>query len=75
MRIIISMKIINCNNWSPRNKSNIPIPITDPSVDLLRLLIKLYFTYSLGRFVYYRLEELVRYSFLNREDDYFNESD
>ena len=75
MRIIISMKIINCNNWSPRNKSNILIPITDPSVDLLRLLIKLYFTYSLRRFVYYRLEELVRYSFLNREDDYFNESD
>ena len=69
MRIIISMKIINCNNWSPRNKSNIPIPITDPSVDLLGLLIKLY-----GR-VYYRLENLVTYSFLNREDDYFNESD
>ncbi|AGR48706.1 hypothetical protein AVV41_gp141 [Microcystis phage MaMV-DC] len=69
------MKIINCNNWSPRNKSNIVIPITDPSVDLLRLLIKLYFTYSLGRFVYYRLENLVTYSFLNREDDYFNESD
>ena len=60
MRIIISMKIINCNNWSPRNKSN---------------LIKLYFTYSLGRFVYYRLENLVTYGFLNREDDYFNESD
>jgi len=75
MRIIILMKIINCSNWSPRNKSNILIPITDPSVDLLRLLIKLYFTYSLGRFVYYRLEELVTYSFLNREDDYFNESD
>ena len=69
MRIIISMKIINCNNWSPRNKSNIPIPITDPSVDLLGLLIKLY-----GR-VYYRLENLVTYGFLNREDDYFNESD
>ena len=63
------MKIINSNNWSPRNKSNIPIPITDPSVDLLGLLIKLY-----GR-VYYRLENLVTYSFLNREDDYFNESD
>ena len=75
MRIIILMKIINCSNWSPRNKSNIPIPITDPSVDLLRLLIKLYFTHSLGRFVYYRLENLVTYGFLNREDDYFNESD
>lgn len=74
MRIIISMKIINCNNWSPRNKSNIVIPITDPSVDLLRLLIKLYFTHSLGRFVYYRLENLVTYGFLI-EDDYFNESD
>ena len=67
------MKIINSNNWSPRNKSNIPIPITDPSVDLLGL--KLYFTYSLGRFVYYGLENLVTYGFLNREDDYFNESD
>ena len=63
------MKIINSNNWSPRNKSNIPIPITDPSVDLLGLLIKLY-----GR-VYYRLENLVTCGFLNREDDYFNESD
>jgi hypothetical protein len=68
------MKIINCNNWAPRNALNIPIPITDPPVDL-RSLTKLYFAYSSRNFVYYRLGELVLYSFLNREDDYFNEND
>ncbi len=38
MRMIISMKIINCSKWAPRNRLNIPIPITDPSVDLQVLL-------------------------------------
>jgi hypothetical protein len=27
MRMIISMKMINSNNWAPRNKLNIPRPI------------------------------------------------
>jgi hypothetical protein len=71
------MKIINCNDWAPRNNLNtlVPIPITNLPVDLHRLLIKLYFVYSPGRLFYYRLVELVTYSFLNREDYYFNESD
>ncbi len=71
------MKIINCNDWAPRNNLNtlVPIPITDLPVDLYRLLIKLYFAYSPGRLFYYRLVELVIYSFLNRENDYFNEND
>ena len=38
--MVISMKMVNCNDWSPhsnndwtpRNKSNIPIPITDPPI-------------------------------------------
>jgi hypothetical protein len=72
------MKMINCNDWAPRNNLNtlvpIPIPITNLPVDLRRLLIKLYFAYSPGRLFYYRLVELVIYSFLNREDDYFNEN-
>jgi hypothetical protein len=71
---IISMKMID--NWAPRNKSNIPVPTTDPPVDLHGLLSEFYFAYSPGRLAwfYYRLVELVIYSFLNREDDYFNEN-
>ena len=75
------MKIINCNNWAPRNALNIPIPITDPPVDLQGLLGKLYFAYSPGRLAwfYYRLGEFVIYHFLNETlslgGDYFNESD
>jgi hypothetical protein len=72
------MKMIDFNNWTPRNNLNtlvpIPIPITNLPVDLRRLLIKVFFAYSPGRLVYYRLIELVTYSFLNREDDYFNEN-
>jgi hypothetical protein len=57
MRTITLMKMINCNNWAPRNNLNIPIPITDPSVDLQGLLGKLYFACSPGRLAwfYYRL--------------------
>ena len=40
------MKIINCNNWIPRNQLNIPIPITDPPSDLQKLLGKLYFSWD-----------------------------
>jgi hypothetical protein len=68
------MKMIDCNDWTPRNNLNMPIPITDLPADLRRLLIKVFFAYSPGRLVYYRLIELVTYSFLNREDDYFNEN-
>jgi hypothetical protein len=79
--MIISMKIINCNDWAPRNHLNIPIPITDPPIDLQGLLGKLYFAYSPGRLAwfYYRLGEFVIYHFLNETlslgGDYFNESD
>lgn len=61
------MKMINCNNWTQRNRLNIPIPTTDPPVDLQGLLGKLYFAYSPGRLAwfYYRLGEFVIYSFLN----------
>jgi hypothetical protein len=44
MRTVISMKKINSYNWTPRNQLNIPIPITDPPVDVEKLLGKLYFT-------------------------------
>ena len=63
MRIIISMKIINCNNWAPHNKLNISIPITDPPVDLW-----VYFAYSREvAWFYYRLGrgQFGIYSFLN----------
>jgi hypothetical protein len=63
------MRIID--DWAPR----MPISITDLPVDLDRSLTKLYFAYSPRNLVYYRLGELVIYSFLNREDDYFNEND
>jgi hypothetical protein len=62
------MKMINSNNWAPRNplKLNIPIPITDPPVDLHGLLSKLYFTYSPGRLAwfYYRLGEYVIFYYI-----------
>ena len=66
------MKMIKRNNWAQRNRLNISIPITDSPIDLHELI-----AYSPGRlsWFYYRLGELVIYSFLNREDDYFNESD
>ncbi|BAF36233.1 hypothetical protein [Microcystis phage LMM01] len=69
MRMIISMKIINCNDWTPRNNMN--IPITDPPVDL-----QMYFAYSPGRLAwfYYKLAEFGIYGFLYK-GDYFNESD
>ena len=59
------------DDWAPR----MPISITDLPVDLDRSLTKLYFAYSPRNLVYYRLVVLVIYSFLNRENDYFNESD
>jgi hypothetical protein len=59
------MKIINCNNWTPRHKLNLPmisIPITDPPVDL-----QVYFAYSREvAWFYYRMEEFGIYGFLNR---------
>ena len=59
------------DDWAPR----MPISITDLPVDLDRSLTKLYFAYSPRNLVYYRLVVLVIYSFLNRENVYFNESD
>jgi hypothetical protein len=59
------MKIIDCNDWTSRNIFNMSIPITDPPVDLQGLLV----AYSPGGLL------VVIYSFLNREDDYFNEDD
>jgi hypothetical protein len=63
------MKIINCNNWAPRNQLDIPIPITDPPVRV----------YNYGWLVnidlfYYILERVVSYNILD-EDGYFNEDD
>lgn len=71
------MKMIDFNNWTRLNNLNTPVPkpITDLPVNLHGLLIKVFFAYSPGRLVYYRLIELVTYSFLNGEDDYFNEND
>ena len=61
------MKIINCNNWSLRNRLNIPVHITDPTVDLLGLLGKLFFAYNPGglAWFYYRMGEFGIYGFLN----------
>jgi hypothetical protein len=33
------MKIIDCNNWAPHNKSNIPIAITDPLINAKGLFV------------------------------------
>ncbi len=73
------MKMIDFNNWVLLNDLDTPIPkpITDLPVNLHRLLSQLYFAYGLGKLAwfYYRLGELVLYSFLNGEDNYFNEND
>jgi hypothetical protein len=73
------MKMIDFNNWTRLNNLGTPVPkpITDLPVNLHGLLSQLYFVYSLGRLAwfYYRLRELVLYSFLNGGDDYFNEDD
>jgi hypothetical protein len=63
------MKIINCNNWAPRNQLDILIPITDPPVRV----------YNYGWLVnidlfYYILERVASYNILD-EDGYFNEDD
>jgi len=72
------MKMIDFNDWTRLDKLGTPVPkpITDLPVNLHGLLSQLYF-YDLGRLAwfYYRLGELVLYSFLNGEDDYFNEDD
>lgn len=87
--MVISMKMINCNDWvphsnndwTPRNKLNIPIPITNPPIlpngDNLYYLW-FYRYYRLSKFsslihlFYHKLEHL--YSILD-EDDYFDEDD
>jgi hypothetical protein len=59
------MKMINCNNWAPhsnndwtpRNKLNIPIPITDPPIlpngdNLYYLWFYRYYHESMGLGVY-----------------------
>lgn len=82
---IISMKIINCNNWAPRNKLNILISITDLPADLHGLSIcyegMWLITYipELDRFYgsinlfHHRLEDVL-YNILNK-GGYFNEMD
>ena len=73
------MKMIDFNDWTQLNNLGTPVPkpITDLPVNLHGLLSQLYFVYGLGRLAwfYYRLGGPVIYSFLNREDDYFNEND
>ena len=68
MRMIISMKIINCNNWAPRNRK-------------YYLWSYRYYYESMGdvyipelnelHVFYYKLAHLL-YDFLD-EEDYFNE--
>ena len=71
------MKMIDFNDWTQLNNLGTPVPkpITDLPVDLHGLLSEFYFAYSPGRLAwfYYRLVELVIYSFINGEDDYFDE--
>jgi hypothetical protein len=72
MRTVISMKKINSNNWVSRNPLNIPIPITDPPVDLQKLLGKLYFTWDHTPIIstsgfYYRLVSVLSNTFYENE--------
>jgi hypothetical protein len=46
MRMIISMKMINCNNWAPRNKLNISILIRVYSQFYHRLISALHILYK-----------------------------
>jgi hypothetical protein len=57
--------MIDCNNWAPHNKSNIPILITD-------LLINANGLFVFFAWFYYRLGASVIYHFLNK-DGYFHE--
>ena len=68
MKTVISMKIINCNNWAPRNALNIPIPITDPPVDLQGLLGKLYFAGGVARIYYNLFGPTITYHYFYEED-------
>ena len=63
------MRMINCDEHEHIYISDLLVKLNDS--------LELYFAYSSGRLAwfYYRLGELVIYSFLNREDDYFNEND
>jgi len=60
------MKIVDSNNWVPRNKSIIPMPIKVYYYNSMRLEIKI-------DWFYYRLESTL-YNILD-EDNYFNEDD
>lgn len=79
MRIIISMKKINCNDWAPRNKpvpyeEDAPIPITNPLIKPSYLYYKFH-TYSAGGVTcVYRNITYVLYNILNK-GGYFNEMD
>jgi len=55
------MKMIDFNNWAPRNKSNIPIPVTDlPVLTISSLYHNFYFYNSRGLAIfYYRLSVIL----------------
>lgn len=74
---IISMKIINCNSWVPRDikwAPGVPVPFTVPPIaNNNNLYYSLYVYDNDGGLAifYYRLEAVI-YHFLNK-DGYFNE--
>ena len=79
MRMIISMKIINCNNWINNNRGPyipMPAPIIDPSVANINNLYYSFYLYSSGGLAvfYYRLSGIVLYNVLYA-NDYFDEED
>jgi hypothetical protein len=63
MRIIASMKMINCNGWAPRSSKPVPyewsapIPITNPLIANHNNLYNNFHTYKAGgvAYVYYNL--------------------
>lgn len=69
MRTVISMKIINCNNWINNNRGPyipMPAPIIDPSVANINNLYYSFYSYnSRGLAVfYYTLSGCSRYVFI-----------
>jgi hypothetical protein len=69
------MQIINCNDWTPRHKLNLPMPV--------RIYLRIYYCDGAGVPIYlpelnidqfyYRLVSVL-YNILD-EDSYFNEED
>jgi hypothetical protein len=76
MRMIISMKKINSDNWAPLNRRaphawTSCIPITNPP---LASVDNLYYSFYDVVLFYYILERVASYNILD-EDNYFYEDD